>query len=200
MRTRIRAASAAQPADVPVAVDAAAHLAHARAALSRLTGPDPDAWRSAGDLWEQMADSWSTAGARLGEAEAAVQTHDLVRAGLALQEAHRLANDLASPPLLTAVDELSTRTRLSVDAVAPTVLDERAIDRLGLTAREAEVLALVAAGRTNRQIGETLFVSAKTASVHVSNILRKLGVTSRVDAAAIAQRLDDAGRHDAPPP
>ena len=59
----------------------------------------------------------------------------------------------------------------------------------GLTPREAEVLALVAAGRTNRQIGEELYVSDKTASVHVSNILRKLGVNSRVDAAAVAQRL-----------
>ena len=61
--------------------------------------------------------------------------------------------------------------------------------RLGLTSREAEVLALVAAGKTNREIGAELFVSEKTASVHVSNILRKLGVSSRVDAAAIAQRV-----------
>jgi DNA-binding NarL/FixJ family response regulator len=58
-----------------------------------------------------------------------------------------------------------------------------------LTARETEVLNLVAAGHTNRQIGAQLFVSEKTAGVHVSNILRKLGVTSRVDAAAVAQRL-----------
>jgi DNA-binding NarL/FixJ family response regulator len=69
------------------------------------------------------------------------------------------------------------------------VLESSAIDQLGLTAREAEVLSLVAAGHTNRQIGEALFVSEKTASVHVSNILRKLGVTTRVDAAAVAQRL-----------
>ena len=68
-------------------------------------------------------------------------------------------------------------------------IDDSSIERLGLTAREAEVLALVATGQTNRQIGEQLFVSEKTASVHVSNILRKLGVTSRVDAAAVAQRL-----------
>ncbi len=47
----------------------------------------------------------------------------------------------------------------------------------------------MAAGRTNREIGQLLFVSEKTASVHVSNILRKLGVSSRVDAAAVAQRL-----------
>ena len=66
---------------------------------------------------------------------------------------------------------------------------QRHVERLGLTPREAEVLALLAAGRTNRQIGDELYVSDKTASVHVSNILRKLGVNSRVDAAAVAQRL-----------
>jgi DNA-binding NarL/FixJ family response regulator len=60
---------------------------------------------------------------------------------------------------------------------------------LGLTPREAEVLSLVAVGRTNREIATALYVSEKTASVHVSNILRKLGVTTRVEAAAVAQRL-----------
>ena len=69
------------------------------------------------------------------------------------------------------------------------MLDVARIDQLGLTLREAEVLSLVAAGRTNREIGALLFVSEKTASVHVSNILRKLGVSSRVEAAAIAQRV-----------
>jgi len=60
---------------------------------------------------------------------------------------------------------------------------------LGLTAREAEVLALVAAGRTNRQIGQALFITPKTASVHVSRILAKLGVAGRGEAAAVAHRL-----------
>jgi DNA-binding CsgD family transcriptional regulator len=60
---------------------------------------------------------------------------------------------------------------------------------LGLTPREAEVLALVAAGRTNRQIGEELFITPKTAGVHVSRILAKLGVTGRGEAAAVAYRL-----------
>jgi DNA-binding NarL/FixJ family response regulator len=50
-------------------------------------------------------------------------------------------------------------------------------------------LALVAKGRTNRQIGAALFISEKTASVHVTNLLRKLGVTNRTEAAAIAQRV-----------
>ena len=61
--------------------------------------------------------------------------------------------------------------------------------QLGLTPREAEVLALVAAGRSNRQIAQALFISPKTVGVHVSNILAKLGVAGRVEAAAIAHRL-----------
>ena len=62
-------------------------------------------------------------------------------------------------------------------------------DRLGLTAREFEVLRLVAAGQSNRDIASELFISVKTASVHVSNILAKLGVSSRGEAAATAHRL-----------
>jgi len=60
---------------------------------------------------------------------------------------------------------------------------------LGLTTREMEVLRLVAAGRSNRNIAAELFISAKTASVHVSNILAKLGATSRTEAAAIAHQV-----------
>ena len=60
---------------------------------------------------------------------------------------------------------------------------------LGLTAREFEVLRLVADGRSNPEIAARLFISAKTASVHVSNILGKIGVTSRGEAAAAAHRL-----------
>jgi DNA-binding NarL/FixJ family response regulator len=91
--------------------------------------------------------------------------------------------------LLAEIDAISRRTRISVEAPTRLMLDESSAHSLGLTPREAEVLTLVAAGRTNRQIGDELFVSGKTASVHVSNILRKLGVNSRVDAAAVAQRL-----------
>jgi DNA-binding NarL/FixJ family response regulator len=69
---------------------------------------------------------------------------------------------------------------------------------LGLTPRELEVLALVAEGRSNRQVADTLFISAKTASVHVSNILAKLGVASRVEAAAVAHRLGLVDRRPGP--
>ena len=61
-------------------------------------------------------------------------------------------------------------------------------DPFGLTERERQVLALVAAGATNRQIGAALFMAEKTASVHVSRILAKLGVQSRTQAAAVAHR------------
>jgi DNA-binding NarL/FixJ family response regulator len=106
-----------------------------------------------------------------------------------LREAHTIATGLGARPLLDEIDALSRRARISVEAVEAPVLEGDAVADLGLTPREAEVLSLVAAGRTNREIGTELYVSEKTASVHVSNILRKLGVTSRVEAAAVAQRL-----------
>jgi DNA-binding NarL/FixJ family response regulator len=63
-----------------------------------------------------------------------------------------------------------------------------ATDEQGLTAREVDVLEGLMAGRTNREIGASLFISVKTVSVHVSNILRKLGVASREEAARIGHR------------
>jgi DNA-binding NarL/FixJ family response regulator len=63
------------------------------------------------------------------------------------------------------------------------------VDPFGLTRRERDVLALLATGRTNRQIAASLFIAESTAGVHVSNILGKLGVDNRVEAAAIAHRL-----------
>jgi DNA-binding NarL/FixJ family response regulator len=64
---------------------------------------------------------------------------------------------------------------------------------IGLTEREREVIRLVAAGQSNQQIADALFITRKTASVHVSNILGKLGVENRVEAAAVAHRLGLAG-------
>jgi DNA-binding CsgD family transcriptional regulator len=75
-------------------------------------------------------------------------------------------------------------------------------DTFGLSKRELEVLALIARGRTNREIGDRLFISQKTVGVHVGNILAKLGVSGRVEAAAVAIRLgleDGAGSPAGPP-
>jgi DNA-binding CsgD family transcriptional regulator len=76
-----------------------------------------------------------------------------------------------------------------VDTTAPPEALPSSAASLGLTRREVEVLALVAEGRTNRQIGQALFITPKTASIHVSRILAKLGVAGRGQAAAIAHRL-----------
>ena len=169
--------------------DSAAHIAHAAAALTRLTVSDADAWADAVACWSQLGDRWATAVALAREAEAAATAGAADRAASSLREAHAIAAELDARPLLTEIDAISSRTRISIEAPTRVALDESSAERLGLTPRETEVLALVAAGRTNRQIGDELYVSDKTASVHVSNILRKLGVNSRVDAAAVAQRI-----------
>jgi len=171
------------------AADTLAHLAHATASLTRLTSPDPGLWAAAVARWDAIGDRWWVAVATLRLSEAAASVGDPGRAAEALQSAYRMAIELGASGLAAEAEAISRRTRLSVKAPTRVAIDESSIERLGLTSREAEVLALVATGQTNRQIGEQLFVSEKTASVHVSNILRKLGVTSRVDAAAVAQRL-----------
>lgn len=183
----VRAAVAARAARP--AADIAANLAHATASLTRLTAPDPDSWAEAAERWHELGDRWWVALARLREADAAATSGAMDRAAASLREAHRLATELGALHLLDQIESVSLRTRLSVEPPERMILDDASIDHLGLTAREAEVVALLAAGRTNRQIGAELFISEKTASVHVSNILRKLGVSSRVDAAAVAQRL-----------
>lgn len=170
-------------------LDTVAHLTHAIASLTRLTGPDPTAWSGAARAWSDLGDRWWTALARLRESDAAASTGNAAHATTSLRDAHRLANDIGAQPIITAAEAISRRTRISLDEPTRVDLDASSVAHLGLTPREAEVLALVSGGQTNRQIGLELFVSEKTAGVHVSNILRKLGVSSRVDAAAIAQRL-----------
>jgi DNA-binding NarL/FixJ family response regulator len=89
--------------------------------------------------------------------------------------------------------ELTPRAASSLDAGAPSDGSGNGAggeeDPFGLTPRERQVLALIAEGATNRQIGAALFMAEKTASVHVSRILSKLGVRSRTQAAAVAHRM-----------
>ncbi|WP_345055267.1 response regulator transcription factor, partial [Streptomyces rameus] len=112
------------------------------------------------------------------------------RAAELLRLAAAVAAHLDARPLADAVARLAQRARLTLAGTpgqSPAPADPAAA--LGLTGRERDVLGLVAAGRTNRQIAEELFISPKTASVHVSNILGKLGVSGRGEAAAVAHRL-----------
>jgi pimeloyl-ACP methyl ester carboxylesterase/DNA-binding CsgD family transcriptional regulator len=86
-------------------------------------------------------------------------------------------------------DAIVREVEAFLDEVRPAPEAPATPDELGLTAREVEVLRLVAAGRTNKQIAQALFISPKTAGVHVSSILAKLGVQRRAGAAAVAQQL-----------
>jgi DNA-binding NarL/FixJ family response regulator len=102
-----------------------------------------------------------------------------------LREAHRLASQLGAAPLLARLETMARRlrARLVTGEGGETMRPETPY---GLTRREREVLAAVAAGRTNRQIADELFISESTAGVHVSNILGKLGVSTRTEAARVA--------------
>jgi DNA-binding NarL/FixJ family response regulator len=91
---------------------------------------------------------------------------------------------LGARPLLEEIRALARRGRVELGEAA----EPATADNVELTGRERDVLRLVAAGRTNREIGAELFISPKTASVHVSRILRKLNVRGRVEAAALAHR------------
>jgi DNA-binding CsgD family transcriptional regulator/tetratricopeptide (TPR) repeat protein len=150
-------------------------------------------WADAVREWRAAGEPHPLAYALLRLAEAEVATGDRAAAGAALAEAVHLADELGAAPLAVDGRALARRARLALDDdVAAGPEEEPGADdvaRLGLTPRELEVLRLVAAGRSNAEIATVLFISPKTASVHVSNILAKLGVPSRVGAAAVAHRL-----------
>ncbi|MER5558420.1 AAA family ATPase [Streptomyces sp. NPDC058961] len=109
-----------------------------------------------------------------------------------LRQAHAEAERVGARPLREQLELLARRARVSLTAPDPAGAEEPAdpVEALGLTSRERDVLRLVAAGHSNRQIAEELYISPKTASVHVSNILAKLGVSGRGEAAALAHRLN----------
>jgi DNA-binding CsgD family transcriptional regulator len=110
-----------------------------------------------------------------------------------------LMTEVAVPPAADGGGGLGDRMNGRSDLVRTIAGDQpspgRRTDTFGLSGREREVLALVAQGRTNREIGERLFISQKTVGVHVGNILAKLEVSGRVEAAAVAIRLGLTERH-----
>ncbi len=147
------------------------------------------AWDEAARAWELAGQPYPLAAALLRSAEAALSAGDRDGATARLRRAAALAQPLGARPLSDDITLLARRARISLDPDTEGGTPGPGPDRLGLTTREFEVLRLVAAGRSNREIAAELFISAKTASVHVSNILGKLGVTSRGEAAAAAHRL-----------
>jgi predicted ATPase/DNA-binding CsgD family transcriptional regulator len=177
-----------------------AYAAVGEAELARLEGgSDPGLWAAAALVWEGLAQPYPAAYARWREAEALLLAGaPRERVEALLRDAHATASGLAARPLCAEIEGLARRGRLNLGTDAAVLITSEQpspLTQLGLTAREQEVLALVATGLTNRQIAETLFISPKTATLHVSNILSKLGVTNRVAAATIAHRLGVAPRN-----
>jgi DNA-binding CsgD family transcriptional regulator len=170
--------------------DGLAHRALALAERSRLEGSaDAGQWLAAATAWDSLAEPYPAAYARFRQAEAMLAaTGGRSVAADALGRAHATATLLAARPLLDEIEALARRARL------PLARPERprpapAPDGAGLSDRESDVLALLAAGMTNRQIAERLFISQKTVGTHVAHIFEKLGVHTRVEAAGRARQL-----------
>jgi DNA-binding CsgD family transcriptional regulator/tetratricopeptide (TPR) repeat protein len=159
-------------------------LAKAEAEWTRLQSrSDPKAWQAAIDAFS-FGHVYEVARCRWRLAEALLGAGDRQGATMAARAAHETAMRLGAEPLRGALEALARRGRLDLGTGVPV---ERTL--AGLTPREVEVLRLLVQGRSNRQIAEQLFISGKTASVHVTNLLAKLGVHSRLEAAATARRL-----------
>ena len=156
--------------------------------------PQVDAWRTAVERTVADGRPYMVAYGRWRLAEALLVAGDRAGATEELRRAHGIAEGLGAEPMRRALESLAGRARIelvvedglpSASTAAPV-----ADDPFGLTPREREVLALVSTGRTNRQIADELFISESTAGVHVSNILGKLGVATRTEAAGVAVRLN----------
>ena len=171
---------------------------------ARLRGPnDPAAWSELAAEWGALDRPYPLAYARYRQAETliAIGGSRADAAGLLL-EAARIAEELGAEPLAALVRDLTKRARLTPRTAGPPGDDPSPGGGLGhhITPREAEVLRLVAGGWTNQQIADALFITRKTASVHVSNLLSKLGVAHRGEAAALAVRLGLVTEPPAPVP
>jgi DNA-binding CsgD family transcriptional regulator len=158
-----------------------AWLARLDAETARLHGQDEAAaWGRVAALFEEVS-VYEAARARWRQAQLLARAGEREPARQAATQAREAAVRLGARPLIEALDDLARRGRFEVAKPAPA-------DAV-LTRRERDVMALVSEGLTNRAIGERLFIAEKTASVHVSNVLAKLGASGRAEAVAIVARL-----------
>jgi ATP/maltotriose-dependent transcriptional regulator MalT len=165
----------------------AGRLAFAAADAQLSGGPPAEvlgAWDAAAAAWAAVSEPYPRAQALRHAAEAALAGGDRDGAAGRLREAAMLAAGLGAGPLAEEIALLARRARIVLEGSAGA-----GSAGFGLTGRELEVLRLVTAGRSNRDIANELFISPKTASVHVSNILGKLGAATRGEAAAKAHAL-----------
>jgi DNA-binding CsgD family transcriptional regulator len=167
-----------------------AMLALAHAERSRLDQSDADLWRAAADAFDAAPDVPYATYCRWREGEALLESRgSRARATASLSAAWQRGRELGLAPLVARIEALAQRSRIELSAGEPAApaASAAAASKLGLTAREIEVLGHLAIGHSDREIAETLFISKKTVSVHVSNVLRKLQVNNRVEAGRIGQ-------------
>jgi DNA-binding NarL/FixJ family response regulator len=149
----------------------------------RIPGPaDPGQWHQVAA--SELAGPYLAGYAQLQEAAGLLARRRRREATAALRDAENAAVRLAAAPMRAEVTALARRAR--IDLASPAPVPPPDLNPAGLTPREREVITLLSDGLSNAEIARTLYMSEKTASVHVSNILRKLGVTSRLQAAAAA--------------
>lgn len=166
------------------------------AELARALGDDDETsrWEAVVDAWDELEVPHLAAYGRYRLAEALSRSgHASAEAEEQLRAALSTGRDLGADPLVDEITALARRARIDLTPVpsepdGPSAPDP--LDGLGLTPREREVLELLAAGHTNRAIAEQLFVTEKTIERHVTNILRKLDVTNRVQAATIVHHRE----------
>jgi len=197
---RIRSMSSAP--HVVLTPTLAASVLTAEAEWSRVDGAsDPERWAGSAEAWEALSHPWPSAYARWRQAEALLAARaPRGAARSALTRAWTLASTHGAALLVTEIQALARRARIELPPSGQAAAGQddrpglvRTGDELGLTSRERDVLALLAEGRTDRQIAEALFISPRTVAMHVSSILTKLGVTNRGGAAAVAHRLHPSG-------
>jgi DNA-binding CsgD family transcriptional regulator len=181
----------AAPPDTKLTPVTEAELLTAEAEYARITGGDAAArWDEAAAAWAELRYQFPQAYARWRQAELELTEGTRASASAVLAEAWHVAGSLPAQQLRQEIEALAARARITLPSPQPPVADGPEPGAgLGLTSRELDVLRLLAAGRTNRQIGAELFISPRTAGVHVSHILAKLGLASRGEAAAAAHSL-----------
>jgi DNA-binding NarL/FixJ family response regulator len=168
------------------------------AEATRVAGPaDPARWATAVEALEEWGPPHHVAYGRWRWAEALLAARaPRAEAAAVLRPAHAIAQRLGAAAVGAEIEAVARRARLDLTVTERPAPPPSPADELGLTARELDVLEQLVAGATNRQIADALFISVKTAGVHVSNILRKLDASTRGEAAAIAHRAGLlAGQH-----
>ena len=185
------ARATAAPADTKLTPVTEAELLTAEAEYARVTGGDATArWDEAATAWAELRYPFLRAYARWRQAELELMEGTRASASVLLAEAWHTAASLPAQQLRQEIEALAARARITLPSPQrPVAHWPEPGAGLALTSRELDVLRLLAAGRTNRQIGAELFISPRTAGVHVSHILAKLGLASRGEAAAAAHNL-----------